>query len=88
MIVRRSVLTTRLVTRSGRVGLIRMWTCLDAPRSALGVADHPSDRVAGGDRTRADKLLSGFERDVGDLAGRGIDLVERAVREGVDLGWR
>ena len=27
----------------------------------------------------------GFERDVGDLAGRGIDLIERAVGEGIDL---
>ena len=27
----------------------------------------------------------GFERDVGDFAGRGIDLIERAVREGIDL---
>ena len=47
--------------------------------SALGVANHPSHGVAGGDWPRADKLLSGFKRDVGDLARRGIDLVERAI---------
>ena len=83
--MRRSVLMTRLVTRSGRVGLTRMWTFLAAPGSALGVADDPAHGVAGGDRTGADELLAVLQRDVGDLAGRGIDLIERAAGEGIDL---
>ena len=52
---------------------------------ALGVADDPAHRVAGGDRAGADELLAGLQRDVGDLAGRGIDLIERAGRERIDL---
>ena len=53
--------------------------------AALGVADDPAHGVAGGDRPGADELLAGLERDVGDLARRGIDLIERAVGEGIDL---
>ena len=62
-----------------------MWTRLVGARPALGIADDPAHGVAGGDRAGADELLAGLERDVGDLAGRGIDLIERAVREGIDL---
>ena len=62
-----------------------MWTRLVGARAALGVADDPAHGVAGGDGAGADELLAGFERDVGDLAGRGIDLIERAVGEGIDL---
>ena len=62
-----------------------MWTRLVGAGAALGVADDPAHGVAGGDRAGADELLAGFERDVGDLAGRGIDLIERAVGEGIDL---
>ena len=58
---------------------------LAAPDAALGVADDPAHGVAGGDGAGADELLAGFERDVGDLARRGIDLIERAVGEGIDL---
>ena len=83
--MRRSVLMTRLVTRSGRVGLTRMWTRLAGAGSALGVADDPAHGVAGGDRAGADELLAGLQRDVGDLARRGIDLIERAGRERIDL---
>ncbi len=54
-------------------------------RAALGVADDPAHGVAGGDGAGADQLFAGFERDVGDLARRGIDLIERAVGEGIDL---
>ena len=58
---------------------------LAAPGAALGVADDPAHGVAGGDGAGADELLARLERDVGDLAGRGIDLIERAVGEGIDL---
>ena len=58
---------------------------LGRPGAALGVADHPAHGVAGGDRTRADQLLARRQRDVGDLAGRGIDLIERAIGVGIDL---
>ena len=58
---------------------------LGGARAALGVADDPAHGVAGGDRAGADELLAGFERDVGDFARRGIDLIERAVGEGIDL---
>ena len=54
-------------------------------RAALGVADDPAHGVAGRDRTRADELLARLERDVGDLARRGVDLIERAVGERIDL---
>jgi hypothetical protein len=53
--------------------------------AALGVADDPAHRVAGGDGTGADELLARLQRDVGDLPRRGIDLIERAFDEGIDL---
>ncbi len=53
--------------------------------AALGVANHPSHGVAGGNRTRADKLLACLQGDVGDLARRCIDLIEGAVGKWVDL---
>ena len=52
---------------------------------ALGVADDPAHGVAGGDGSGADELLPGFERDVGDFAGRRVDLIEGAVGVGIDL---
>ena len=76
---------TRLVCRSGRVGLTRIWIALGLACPAFGVADDPAHRVAGGDRAGADELLAGLQRDVGDLAGRGVDLIERAGRERIDL---
>ena len=75
----------RLVTRSGRVGLSRIWTRLAAAVPLSRVADDPAHGVAGGDRSRTDELLSGFERDVGDLAGRRVDLIEGTVGVGIDL---
>jgi hypothetical protein len=48
-------------------------------RPALGVADDPPHRVAGGYGSRAGQLLALLQGDVGHLSGRGIDLVERAV---------
>ena len=56
-----------------------MWTRLRWPGAALGVADHPAHGIAGGDRSGSDQLLASRQRDVGDLAGRCIDLIERAV---------
>jgi hypothetical protein len=56
-----------------------------APDAALGVADDPAHGVAGGDGAGADELLAGLERDVGDLPDGGIDLIERAFDEGIDL---
>ena len=58
---------------------------LGRPGPALGIADDPAHGVAGGDRTGADELLAGFERDVGHFAGCSVDLIERAVGEGIDL---
>ena len=53
--------------------------------AAVGLADDPAHRVAGRDRPGADQLLARLQGDVGDLAGRGIDLVERALGVGIDL---
>ncbi len=58
---------------------------LGRARAALGVADDPAHRVAGGDGTGADELLALLQGDVGDLAGRGVGLIERAGRIGIDL---
>ncbi len=54
-------------------------------RFALGVTDDPAHGIAGGDRAGAGELLAGLERNVGDLARRGIDLIERATGEWIDL---
>ena len=62
-----------------------MWICLAVAGAALGVADDPAHGVAGGNRTGADELLAGLQGDVGDLTGRGVDLIERAGREWIDL---
>jgi hypothetical protein len=53
--------------------------------TAERVANDPAHGIAGGDGTRADELLARLKRDVGDLAGRGIDLIERPDHEGIDL---
>ena len=65
--------------------MTRIWIRFACAGSALGVADDPAHRVACCDGPGADELLAGLERDVGDLARRGIDLIERAVGEGIDL---
>ena len=80
--MRRSVVMTRLVSRSAPIGFTRMWTCAVLALAAGGVADHPAHGVAGRDR---DQLLAGLERDVGDLVGGGVELVERALGVGIDL---
>ena len=46
------------------------------------IADHPADGVAGRD---GDDLLTRLERDVADVPGRRIELVECAFRIGIDL---
>jgi len=53
--------------------------------SALRIANDPADGIARRDGAGADELLARLERDVGDLAGRGVDLIEGAVRERIDL---
>ena len=58
---------------------------LGRTRAAFCIADHPAHGVAGSDGTGANKLFARFERDVGDFAGRSIDLIECTVREGIDL---
>jgi hypothetical protein len=52
---------------------------------ALGVADDPPHSIAGRDRSGADKLLAFLQSNVCDLAGRRVDLVERAFRIRIDL---
>src|SRR3546814_897413 len=46
--------------------------------SAGRIADDPAHGVARRDWSRADQLLARLKRDVGDLAGRSIDLIECA----------
>src|SRR3546814_18144167 len=46
--------------------------------SAGRIADDPAHGVARRDWSRADQLLARLQRDVGDLAGRSIDLIECA----------
>ena len=53
--------------------------------AAFRIADDPAHSVAGGDGTRADKLLALLECDIGDLSRRRIDLIKRAFGEGIDL---
>ena len=62
-----------------------MWIALGWADPAFGIADDPAHGVAGRNGSGADELLAGLERDVGDLAWRGIDLIERAIGEGIDL---
>ena len=76
---------TRLVIEIRPRRLHQDVDALGRAAAALGVADDPAHRVAGGDGAGADELLARLERDVSDLARRGIDLIERAVGEGIDL---
>ena len=55
------------------------------PAAADSIADHPAHRVTGCDRSRADQLFTFLQRNVGDLAGLGIDLIKRAFGVGKDL---
>ena len=55
-------------------------------RAAHGFPDDPADGVACRDRARAGQGLAGLQGDVGDAAGRGIDLIEGMRREHIDLG--
>lgn len=45
---------------------------------AGGVAKHPAHCIASGDRSRACQSFSRLQRDLGDMAWRGIDLIEGA----------
>lgn len=54
-------------------------------RAALGVADYPPGRITGGDRACAGEAFARLQRDVRDLPGRGIDLIEGPFTPGIDL---
>src|SRR5258708_14027021 len=61
---------------------------MDAPGrtcSTLGIADDPAHGIAGRDRTGSDKVLALLEGDIRHLPWRGINLIERARRERIDL---
>ena len=83
--MRRSVLTMRLLDQVRSRRLDQDVDALGCARSAFGVADDPAHGIAGGDGAGADELLARLERDVGDLAWRCIDLVERPLGERIDL---
>src|SRR6476661_5701498 len=53
--------------------------------AAFGIANDPTNGVACRDRTRSRELFAFLERDIGDLSGRGIYLVQRTRTVGVDL---
>lgn len=59
-----------------------MWTRLSPPGAAGRVADHPSDGIAAGDGA---ELLTRLQSDVGDAPWRGINVVDTALAEGIDL---
>jgi hypothetical protein len=83
--MRRSVVMTRFVVMSGRVGLTRMWTRRERPEplSVSPMIQRAVSPAAIG--PCAGQAFARLERDVGDLAGRGIDLIERAFAPGIDL---
>ncbi len=70
---------TRLVTRSARVGLTKIWTRATGPAATGRIADDPAHGIACGHWTRADQLLAFLKRNVSHLAGAGINLIKRAV---------
>jgi hypothetical protein len=47
--------------------------------TANGIADDPADGVTRRDRPRPDELFPFLQGDVRNLAGRGIDLIQRAI---------
>src|SRR6185437_12539665 len=53
--------------------------------AALGGGNDIEHQVARGDGPGTDELLARLKCDVSDLAWRGIDLVERAIGEGINL---
>jgi hypothetical protein len=54
-------------------------------RTAFGIADDPAHGVAGGDGAGPDELFTRLKGNVGNLTNGGIDLIERALREGINL---
>ena len=71
--------------RSGRVGFTRIWMrfAAPAPLSVSPMIQRTVSPAATGPEPTS--CLAGLERDVGDLARRGVDLIERAGGEGIDL---
>src|SRR5579871_4170864 len=61
-----------------------MWTRLVSPLP-LSVSNHPAHGGARRERPRARQLLARLERNIGDLAWRGINLIKRARAIGKDL---
>src|SRR6516164_9553663 len=74
---------TRLVTRSGRVGLTRIWIflALPAPLSVSPMIQRTVSPAA----TGTDELLAVLQSDISDVSGRGIDLIECALGKRIDL---
>ena len=83
--MRRSVLMTRLLVSSARVGLTQDMHAPRRARAAFGVADDPAHSVARRHGAGRDQLFALLQGEVGHLSGRGVELVERALSEGVDL---
>ena len=52
---------------------------------ALGIANDPAGGVSRRDRSRAGQAFARLQRNIGDLARCGINLIERAFRPGIDL---
>ncbi len=82
--MRRSVLMIMLVIRSGRVGLTMMWTRRFAPLplSVSPISSAPCRRPRRAPCQRGSRPL---QHDRGDLARRGVDLIEGAPPRRVDL---
>jgi hypothetical protein len=69
---------------SGREGFTSTWTRRVAP-DPLSVSPMIQRAVSPAAIGRAGQALARLQCDVGDLAGCGIDLIERAFRPGIDL---
>src|SRR5262249_41019321 len=55
------------------------------PGPTFGVTDDPAHRVAGGHRSRSNKLLAFLQGDIRNLSRGGIDLVQSAGRIRINL---
>src|SRR5262249_42593303 len=73
---------------SNEIGTGRFDLDVDAfrlPGPTFGVADDPARRVAGGHRSRSNKLLAFLQGDIRNLSRGGIDLVQSAGRIRINL---
>ncbi len=85
MQVRRSVVMTRLASIPGWIGFRSTWTRRELPLPLVVSPMIQRGGVAGGDRTETREVFARFEREIGDLPRRGVDLVERALAPRIDL---